>query len=128
MRTWGLVFPFIGLLAIYFIFLSLRLRPQALPFTMTVLLFVAAFLTLAVMLWPHMIPYGDTAARRRCPSSSGAPGCSYSFTPRRCTGCSVARAVRGMWMHTQAILRWTIVRFSPSRRLLVGAATVSFTA
>ena len=25
--------PFIGLLAIYFIFLSLRLRPQALPFT-----------------------------------------------------------------------------------------------
>jgi cytochrome bd ubiquinol oxidase subunit II len=36
-RTWGLVFPFIGLLAIYFIFLSLRLRPQALPFTMTLL-------------------------------------------------------------------------------------------
>ena len=34
-RTWGLVFPFIGLLAIYFIFLTLRLRPQALPFTMT---------------------------------------------------------------------------------------------
>jgi cytochrome bd ubiquinol oxidase subunit II len=45
-RTWGLVFPFIGLLAIYFIFLSLRLRPQALPFAMTVLFFVAAFLTL----------------------------------------------------------------------------------
>ena len=34
-RTWGLVFPFIGLLAIYFLFLSLRLRPQALPFAMT---------------------------------------------------------------------------------------------
>jgi hypothetical protein len=41
--------PFIGLLAIYVIFLSLRLRPQALPFTMTVLLFVAAFLTKSAM-------------------------------------------------------------------------------
>jgi hypothetical protein len=41
--------PFIDLLAIYVIFLSLRLRPQALPFTMTVLLFVAAFLTKSAM-------------------------------------------------------------------------------
>jgi cytochrome d ubiquinol oxidase subunit II len=62
--------PFIGLLAIYVIFLSLRLRPQALPFTMTVLLFVAAFLTLAVMFWPYMIPYEITVANAAAPEAS----------------------------------------------------------
>src|ERR1700730_5592865 len=61
-RTWGL--------AIYFIFLSLRLRRQALPFTMTVLVFVAAFLTLAVMFWPHIIPYEMTVANAATPESS----------------------------------------------------------
>jgi cytochrome bd ubiquinol oxidase subunit II len=69
-RTWGLVFPFIGLLAIYFLFLSLRLRPQALPFAMTVLFFVAAFLTLAVMFWPYMIPYQITIANAAAPEAS----------------------------------------------------------
>ena len=69
-RTWGLVFPFIGLLAIYFLFLSLRLRPQALPFAMTVLFFVAAFLTLAVMFWPYMIPYEITVANAAAPEAS----------------------------------------------------------
>ena len=69
-RTWGLVFPFIGLLAIYFLFLSLRLRPQALPFAMTVLFFVASFLTLAVMFWPYMIPYEITVANAAAPEAS----------------------------------------------------------
>jgi hypothetical protein len=69
-RTWGLVFPFIGLLANYFIFLSLRLRPQALPFTMTVLFFVAAFLTLAVVFWPYMIPYEITVGDAAAPEAS----------------------------------------------------------
>jgi cytochrome d ubiquinol oxidase subunit II len=63
-RTWGLVFPLIGLLA------SLRLRRQALPFAMTVLFFVAAFLTLAVMFWPHKIPYEMTVANGATPESS----------------------------------------------------------
>lgn len=62
--------PFIGLLAIYVIFLSLRLRPQALPFTMTVLFFVAAFLTLAVMFWPYMIPFEITVANAAAPEAS----------------------------------------------------------
>jgi cytochrome d ubiquinol oxidase subunit II len=69
-RTWGLVFPFICLLAIYFLFLSLRLRPQALPFAMTMLFFVAAFLTLAVMFWPYMIPYQITIANAAAPEAS----------------------------------------------------------
>ena len=66
----GLVFPFIGFLAIYFIFLSVRLRPKALPFTMTVLFIVAAILTLAVMFWPYMIPYEITVANAAAPESS----------------------------------------------------------
>jgi cytochrome d ubiquinol oxidase subunit II len=69
-HMWGLVFPFIGFLAIYFIFLSVRLRPKALPFTMTVLFIVAAILTLAVMFWPYMIPYEITVANAAAPESS----------------------------------------------------------
>jgi cytochrome d ubiquinol oxidase subunit II len=69
-RTWGLVFPFSGLLAIYFIFLSLRLRPQALPLAMTVLFFVAALLTLAVMFWPYMILYEITVGDAAAPEAS----------------------------------------------------------
>jgi cytochrome bd ubiquinol oxidase subunit II len=69
-HMWGLVFPFIGFLAIYFIFLSVRLRPKALPFTMTVLFIVAAILTLAVMFWPYMIPYEITVANATAPESS----------------------------------------------------------
>ena len=90
-------------LAIYFLFLSLRLRPQAVPFAMTVLFFVAAFLTLAVMFWPYMIPYEITVG------NAAAPEASLSFLfwgrPLLCcrssasiqgsfTGCSAARSPR----------------------------------
>jgi hypothetical protein len=40
---------------------------------MTVVLFVAAFLSLAVMFWPYMIPYSVTVA------SAAAPEASLSF-------------------------------------------------
>jgi cytochrome d ubiquinol oxidase subunit II len=118
-RTWGLVFPFIGLLAIYFLFLSLRLRPQALPFAMTVLFFVASFLTLAVMFWPYMIPYEITVAKAaapkpRCLSYSGGRAflcCRPSPSIRRPSiGCFAARSVRDMRLHAQAILKWAIGR------------------
>ena len=72
-RTVGLALPIIGLLAMYGVFLSLPLRRQALMFTMTVLFFVAAFLTLAVMFWPYMIPYEITVG------SAAAPDKSLSF-------------------------------------------------
>jgi cytochrome bd ubiquinol oxidase subunit II len=46
------------------------------PFAMTVLFFMAAFLTLALLFWPFMIPYQVTVAdaaapRHRCRSRPG---------------------------------------------------------
>ena len=37
-------------------------RHDALPFALTVLFFLAAFLTLGVMYWPYMVPYSITVA------------------------------------------------------------------
>jgi cytochrome d ubiquinol oxidase subunit II len=72
-RPWGFVFPLIGLLAIVGIFVGARRRLDSWPFTMTVVLFVAAFLSLAVMFWPYMIPYSVTV------TSAAAPHASLSF-------------------------------------------------
>ena len=38
------------------VLIGVRERRDTLPFAMTVLLFIAAFLTLAVLFWPYMIP------------------------------------------------------------------------
>jgi cytochrome d ubiquinol oxidase subunit II len=72
-RPWGFVFSLIGLIAIGGIFVGARRRLDSWPFTMTVVLFVAAFLSLAVMFWPFMIPYSVTVA------SAAAPHASLSF-------------------------------------------------
>src|SRR5215831_3627492 len=72
-RPWGFVFPLIGLIAIVGIFVGARRRLDSWPFAMTVVLFVAAFLSLAVMFWPYMIPYSVTVA------SAAAPHASLSF-------------------------------------------------
>jgi cytochrome bd ubiquinol oxidase subunit II len=69
-RTWGLVFPCIGLLAMLGIFAGVRLRRDAWPFAMTVLFFIAAFLALATMFWPYMIPYSVTIGNAAAPEAS----------------------------------------------------------
>jgi cytochrome bd ubiquinol oxidase subunit II len=69
-RRWGLIFPFIGLLAMVGIFASVPRRRDAWPFALTVLFFLAAFLTLAVMFWPYMIPYSITVANAAAPQAS----------------------------------------------------------
>jgi cytochrome d ubiquinol oxidase subunit II len=69
-RSWGLIFPAIGLVAMAGVFLGVRWRRDALPFVMTVLFFVAAFLTLAVLFWPYMIPYRITVANAAAPDAS----------------------------------------------------------
>jgi cytochrome d ubiquinol oxidase subunit II len=69
-RSWGLIFPAIGLLAMAGVFLGVRWRRDGLPFVMTVLFFVAAFLTLAVLFWPYMIPYRITVANAAAPDAS----------------------------------------------------------
>jgi cytochrome bd ubiquinol oxidase subunit II len=69
-RSWGLIFPAIGLLAMAGVFLGVRWRRDGLPFVMTVLFFLAAFLTLAVLFWPYMIPYRITVANAAAPDAS----------------------------------------------------------
>jgi cytochrome d ubiquinol oxidase subunit II len=69
-RRWGLVFPALGLLAMAGVFFGVSLRRDSMPFLMTVLFFIAAFLTLAVLFWPYMIPYQVTVANAAAPEKS----------------------------------------------------------
>src|SRR3954453_8077079 len=62
LRRWGLLFPILSLAALLAVLAGARARCDGVPFTMTVAFFVAAFLTLGVMLWPYMIPYALTVA------------------------------------------------------------------
>jgi cytochrome d ubiquinol oxidase subunit II len=72
-RPWGFVFPAIGLLAMYGVFVAARRRREGWPFALTAVFFVAAFLSLAVMFWPYMILYSVTVG------SAAAPEKSLSF-------------------------------------------------
>jgi cytochrome d ubiquinol oxidase subunit II len=69
-RLWGLVYPVVGLLAMAGILLGVRQRRDGMPFAMTVVFFVASFLTLAVLFWPYMIPYQMTVADAAAPDKS----------------------------------------------------------
>jgi cytochrome bd ubiquinol oxidase subunit II len=69
-RLWGLIFPGIGLLAIAGILIGVRQRRDGMPFAMTVVFFIASFLTLAVLFWPYMIPYQVTVADAAAPEKS----------------------------------------------------------
>ena len=80
-RPWGLVFPAIGVLALVGIFIGAWQKRDGWPFAMTALFFVAAFLSLGVMLWPYMIPYSITVARR-----GGAGSLIAIPVLRRCRG------------------------------------------
>jgi cytochrome d ubiquinol oxidase subunit II len=71
-RMWGLIFPVVGLLAIWGVFAGVRRRRDRWPVLMSALFFVSAFATLAVLFWPFMIPH----RKRHCPFCSGAPACS----------------------------------------------------
>jgi len=72
-RWWGLMFPSLGALALANAVMGARLRRDGMPFAMSVLFFVAAFLSLAVMFWPYLIPYSVTVA------SAAAPDVSLKF-------------------------------------------------
>jgi len=69
-RAWGLVFPAIGVLALAVILARATKQGDKLPFAMTVLFFLASFLSLAVMFWPYMIPYSITVANAAAPDAS----------------------------------------------------------
>jgi len=69
-RSWGLVFPAIGVAALLGVLFGTRRQHDVLPFAMTVLFFVCAFLTLGVMFWPYMVPYAITVADAAGPEAS----------------------------------------------------------
>ena len=64
------MFPAIGGLALLGILLGARRKHDVLPFAMTALFFLCAYLTLGVMFWPYMIPYTVTVAKAAAPEAS----------------------------------------------------------
>ena len=66
----ALVFPAIGALALVGIVVGCAAGARWLPFAMTALFFLAAFLSLGVMFWPYMIPYSITVADAAAPDAS----------------------------------------------------------
>jgi cytochrome d ubiquinol oxidase subunit II len=69
-RLWGLMFPAIALVALAGSLVSARRQSDSLPFAMTGLFFLCAFLSLAVMFWPYLIPYSVTVADAAAPDAS----------------------------------------------------------
>jgi cytochrome d ubiquinol oxidase subunit II len=69
-RLWGLMFPGLGLLAMAGILIGVREESDGAPFLMTVVFFIASFMTLAVLFWPYMIPYQVTVADAAAPDKS----------------------------------------------------------
>ena len=68
---WLVVFPIIGALATIVLFVGCRMRQSDhLPFFMTAIIFISAFLTLAGSFWPYMIPYSVTIAEAAAPPES----------------------------------------------------------
>src|SRR6202041_973905 len=62
--------PAIGVVAAIVLVVSVRMRPDALPFYMVALMFAAAFGTLAITFWPYMIPFSITVEQAAAPHSS----------------------------------------------------------
>jgi len=69
-RPWGAAFPIAAILAAFGVIATSRLRHETWPFALTVLFFVLAFLSLAALFWPYMIPYSVTVANAAAPEES----------------------------------------------------------
>jgi cytochrome bd ubiquinol oxidase subunit II len=69
-RPWLLVFPVIGVAAAMLLAVNVRRRRDAVPFYMVVIIFAAAFGTLAISFWPYMIPFSITIDQAAAPHSS----------------------------------------------------------
>jgi cytochrome d ubiquinol oxidase subunit II len=69
-RPYLFVFPAIGIVATIVLAASVRQRRDGPPYYMVVLIFAAAFGTLAISFWPYMIPFTITIADAAAPHSS----------------------------------------------------------
>ena len=70
-RGWGLIFPMLGFASLLGVFIASRIRRHdGVPFALTILFFIASYLTLGVMLWPYMIPYSVTIAAAAAPDET----------------------------------------------------------
>ena len=69
-RPWGPLFSVVCAISLTSILVGAGGLRDGLPFAMTVLFFVAAFLSLGVMFWPYMIPYSVTVASAASPDAS----------------------------------------------------------
>jgi cytochrome d ubiquinol oxidase subunit II len=66
----AIILPIVGALALIGVLVAARKRWDAMPFLFTTLFFLAAYLMLAVMFWPYMIPYSITVANAAAPAQS----------------------------------------------------------
>jgi cytochrome bd ubiquinol oxidase subunit II len=69
-RPWLAVFPLIGLLAVFAIVSGIRRRRDAWPFAGAVVIFLAAFATLAASFLPYIVPFSLTINEAAAPKSS----------------------------------------------------------
>jgi cytochrome d ubiquinol oxidase subunit II len=69
-RPYLFIFPVIGAGAAIVLAASIRRHWDGLPFTMVVIIFLAAFGTLAISFWPYMIPFAITIDDAKAPASS----------------------------------------------------------
>jgi cytochrome d ubiquinol oxidase subunit II len=69
-RPFLFIFPIIGAMSIIVLAFSVRYRRDDLPFPMVVLIFLAAFGTLAISFWPYIIPFVLTIDDAAAPQSS----------------------------------------------------------
>jgi cytochrome bd ubiquinol oxidase subunit II len=69
-RPYLFVFPVIGALSVIVLAFSVSYHHDHLPFPMVVLIFVAAFSTLAISFWPYIIPFTLTIEEAAAPQSS----------------------------------------------------------
>jgi cytochrome d ubiquinol oxidase subunit II len=69
-RPWLFVFPALAVLAAIVLAASVRRRHDTAPFAMVVVIFAAAFGTLAISFWPYMIPFAITIDQAAAPHSS----------------------------------------------------------
>jgi cytochrome d ubiquinol oxidase subunit II len=64
------IFPLVGAAAAVNCYFGIQAERDALPFAMTVVIFLCAFGTMAVSFWPYMVPFSLTIAQAAAPTSS----------------------------------------------------------